>query len=615
MHATAQDTNYFSVICPFGGAGGGGFGFQNATRTFRGVKGGFKLLGGFDNWPYAAGVFEYLTGVEEVVLDARQMTGADYVRLYGPTAPRVVFTSPPCVAATKLVTNKKASTPAYVEMNRLLLTNTLTMFEAWPDGPDFVLVENVPNILTKERGADMLQEWCDLMRSRNYAIHVGTHNARHIGNLGQNRERLLIIARHQEKVPVFLYKPPHTPGRTLGDVVGPLPLPDDPAGGPMHGMTRGMSFRNRLRLWKIEAGRDWRSLIHDGLPERARFRRHLVSDPKEPCATIGGPGSNGPCAVADDQAPGRISVELAPTCARFPGSLGVQDPAQPSAAVTGEAAPSNGSNAVADGRVPGLGVALTPVESRARRRQPGPAREQVRHRPVGRRRPHGVRHRHPGGLRRARVRRPAPRRPHAIERPVPSGRRARPLGGDAGERGRVHGHRQRARVDRPLRRRRRAARPHRPAAAGQVLRPRVRRPRRVRGLADGRWGLLGRLRRLRDGRRRAAHRWVAVQLAAEPLPNRGDARPGARHQRLRRVAGGAGGPRARLRAARRLLRRRPLLSALEVRHRLREDRQLHQRGRRSAARAPVRRADVRADRGDRGRLHRRPLRDRGPERS
>src|SRR6185437_10722024 len=204
---TPSDTNVFSVICPFGGGGGGAYGFQLAKRTFRGVKGAFKLLGGFDSWPYAASVFEYLTGVGEAVLDARKMTGEDFVRLYGPTAPRVVFTSPPCVAATKLVTNKKASTPKYVEMNHLLLTNTVTMFEAWPDGPDFVLVENVPNILTKERGAEMVRQWCAFMRSKGYAIHVGTHNARHIGNLGQNRERLLIIARHQQKVPVFLYKP------------------------------------------------------------------------------------------------------------------------------------------------------------------------------------------------------------------------------------------------------------------------------------------------------------------------------------------------------------------------------------------------------------------------
>ena len=285
------------------------------------------------------------------------MTATDLIRIYGPKPPKVTFTSPPCVAATKLVTNAKAAQPDYVAMNYLLLTNTRTMFEAWPEGSDFVLCENVPNVLAAQRGADMVREWCALMRSKKYAIHVGTHNARHIGNLGQNRDRLLIIARQEERVPVFLYKPPHRDGLALGDVVGPLPLPDDESGGPMHGMTDGMSFRNRLRLWKIEAGKDWRSLINDGLPERARFRRHLVADPKEPCATIGGPGSNGPCALADENAPRRIYVDLTPPRDKFPGAYGVQNPADPSAAVRCESAPSNG--AIADDRAPAqLGIEL-----------------------------------------------------------------------------------------------------------------------------------------------------------------------------------------------------------------------------------------------------------------
>ena len=43
-----------------------------------------------------------------------------------------------------------------------------------------------------------------------------------------------MVARHQQKVPALLYEPARRPLRTIGDVIGPMPLPGDPSGGPMH---------------------------------------------------------------------------------------------------------------------------------------------------------------------------------------------------------------------------------------------------------------------------------------------------------------------------------------------------------------------------------------------
>ncbi len=68
-----------------------------------------------------------------------------------------------------------------------------------------------------------------------------------------------MVARYVPKVPAFLYQPPTRPLRAVGDVLSLLPLPGDPAVGPMHRIPQ-LQWQTWVRLAFIQAGSDWRSL-------------------------------------------------------------------------------------------------------------------------------------------------------------------------------------------------------------------------------------------------------------------------------------------------------------------------------------------------------------------
>lgn len=75
----------------------------------------------------------------------------------------------------------------------------------------------------------------------------------------------LLVARHQEKVPPFLYEPGKKPLRAVSDVLGQMPLPGAQVTGPMH---PSLQWKTWARLAFVEAGSDWRSLnkrdVQDG---------------------------------------------------------------------------------------------------------------------------------------------------------------------------------------------------------------------------------------------------------------------------------------------------------------------------------------------------------------
>lgn len=326
------------LVCTFGGGGGGAAGFQQARAELYGQTSEFELVGGFDKDEYACKAFEYMTGVPQVCIDAREVTPGMMREFYGEEAPFALFGSPPCQGASKLLSTAKSRTAKYELLNELALVNTRLILDAWPDSPPaFVLYENVPNITSRAPG--VLREVRRLLKSAGYVLQDGYHEARHVGNLAQRRKRWFLVARNPRKVPAFLYLPPHQPGKVCGDVLNELPMPGDTTGGPMHELP-AISALNWWRLWAIPAGGDWRDLLpQDGTPRRARFRRHHVERWTEPSVTIGGTGSNGPCGVADPRAE---------EPARFKGSLGVLRSDEPAGAVTAEAYPSTGRFAIAD---------------------------------------------------------------------------------------------------------------------------------------------------------------------------------------------------------------------------------------------------------------------------
>jgi hypothetical protein len=79
------------------------------------------------------------------------------------------------------------------------------------------------------------------------------------GRLAQHRRRYLLVARHRTTVPAILYQPPPRRVKPVGDVLSPLPPPDDPAAGPMHRLPR-LQWRTWVRLALIPAGSDRRDL-------------------------------------------------------------------------------------------------------------------------------------------------------------------------------------------------------------------------------------------------------------------------------------------------------------------------------------------------------------------
>lgn len=325
--------------CLFGGGGGMALGTQESSATFRGHEGRFVCAGGYDFDADACRVFEYLTGCPETQADATEVTREDIWRIFGRTAPHAFWCSAPCKGGSPLVSDALASTPKYVAMNMLNYVGIRTVLDAYEGNePAYFILENVPNITSDKRGAEMVSAVMKLFKSRGYVVHHGYHEARHIGDLAQRRKRWFLVARLVRKVPVFLYRPPMKPGKVCRDVLGPMPLPGDPAGGPMNEIA-GTSVMNLLRLWAIEAGEDWRSLIKDSEPEREQVNLSLPAgtfhhvdrvtdwnDATGAVTTSPAPSSGAP-AVADP-------IQLVAASANyFNGYLGVTGWADPTRAV------------------------------------------------------------------------------------------------------------------------------------------------------------------------------------------------------------------------------------------------------------------------------------------
>ena len=169
----------------------------------------------------------------------------------------------------------------------------------------------------------------------------------------QSRERFLLVARHREKVPPFLYEAPKRPLRGVGEVLDRLWLPGDERGGPMHRVPR-LQWKTWVRLAFVEAGSDWRSLnklaieggqLRDfGIMPDVELRNGaygVLPWAKTAGAVIGESlPSNGSYAVADPR----------PQDGGHNGNLGVTHYADPAVTVTADARPTKGAFAVADPR-------------------------------------------------------------------------------------------------------------------------------------------------------------------------------------------------------------------------------------------------------------------------
>nr|WP_263957964.1 DNA cytosine methyltransferase [Pseudomonas aeruginosa] len=197
----------------------------------------------------------------------REATPEDIRRAAGGRRPDAVFISSPCKGASGLLSEKMSLTPKYQALNELTLRCIWLMGEAWADDPvPLIVFENVPRLAS--RGRHLLDQINSLLGGFGYAVAETTHDCGELGGLAQSRKRFLLVARHVEKVPPFLYEPEKKSLRAVGDILGRMPLPGDiDAAGPMHRIP-SLHWKTWVRLALVEAGSDWRSLnklaIEDG---------------------------------------------------------------------------------------------------------------------------------------------------------------------------------------------------------------------------------------------------------------------------------------------------------------------------------------------------------------
>jgi site-specific DNA-cytosine methylase len=285
----------------------------------------------------------------------REVTPRDIWEAFQKQVPDYIFLSPPCKGFSGLLPEKSARSEKYQALNLLAIRGLELALEAcrrYGDGefPAFVHFENVPRITS--RGADILKRIKQLLERYGYVVDMrADHNLGEIGGLGQNRLRFLLLARNQKRVPNWCYLPPKKQLRTIGDVLGPLPLPDDPAGGPMHRLPR-LQWKTWVRLALIPAGGDWRDLNrldwqNYRIVHEPRGGAYAVEDWNQPSRTVtgtAGPGrSNGAAAVADP----RIGLDMNGHAAIYR----VSQYDEPAPCVTGAHRPNNGAIAISDPRL------------------------------------------------------------------------------------------------------------------------------------------------------------------------------------------------------------------------------------------------------------------------
>jgi site-specific DNA-cytosine methylase len=314
----------------FGAIGGGALGFKRARVEVAGMEGEWQCLGSIDVDARANRVFARRVGVPALDLDLasrqqyiaingreppegwREATPADLRAYCRGIRPDCIFLSAPCKGFSGLLPEAKSVSPKYAAMNELAQRALWLIMEAWPDDPvPLILFENVPRLLT--RGRPFVDQCIGMLRAYGYLTAETVHDCGELGGLGQSRKRCLIVARHPEKIPNFLYEPPRRALRSVGDVIGGLWMPGDAAAGPLHRVPR-LQWKTWVRLAFVEAGSDWRSLNRLAV-ENGHLRDYLI----------------------------------VPEMHR--GGYGVRRWEDPSGVVQSESRPSNGSFSVADPRV------------------------------------------------------------------------------------------------------------------------------------------------------------------------------------------------------------------------------------------------------------------------
>jgi len=318
---------HFQLFCGLGGLSAG---ISDAREHLYGLSGRFQCLGAIDHdAPTIERYNRYTRSDHGWVVDMfnesqyrdywgkpppagwREITAAELRGLTARRCPDLVCSSPPCRGFSALISGSKAETAKYQALNAMVLRGFALALEAWRESPPALwLLENVPGIV--QRGQHYLDEIRQLFEDAGYSVTGDSRCLGEVGGLAQCRRRYTLVARHQAKLPALLYRPRTRSYRTVGQVLGDLPLPGDPRAGVLHAPRR-VSWKTAVRLALIEPGKDWRYL-----------RTYDVKDGQ----------------LAD--------YALVPVRYGHRGTLGVLPWDGVAGAVTGKSSPTTGSFAVAD---------------------------------------------------------------------------------------------------------------------------------------------------------------------------------------------------------------------------------------------------------------------------
>lgn len=371
LGAVPVEFRHFHFYCGLGGAAKG---FNRGRARVAQLAARFRCIGGIDSDAAAVRDFSRAAGVPGTVLDLfdepqyrtfhgkappagwRAATPADIRRAAHGERPHIVFLSAPCKGFSGLLPEASSKTAKYQALNALTERGVWLMLEAWADDPpELIIFENVPRIAT--RGRWLLDRIVALLRCYGYAVAETTHDCGEIGGLGQSRKRFLMVARHEAKVPPYLYQPPKRRLLGVGEILKKLPLPGDARGGPMHRMP-ALQWKTWVRLAFVEAGADWRSLNKLAIEDGVLRDFGILPDREWRGGVLG--------VRRWDQASGVVTGHAAPTT----GAFAVADPRfdsggndftqygvltwdEPMGAVINVKSPGQGTFAVSDPRVTG----------------------------------------------------------------------------------------------------------------------------------------------------------------------------------------------------------------------------------------------------------------------
>lgn len=379
------------------GLGGQDLGFDESRHEYKGIVGSFETIAGIDNDPVVCKNFERITGNKALCIDL--FTREQYSMFHGhepgsdweeltpkrlrelcKARPDMAMMSAPCKSFSFLLPKKTAELPKYIALSQLPERIYDLTLEAWYDDlPAILLMENVPGIRT--RGKKTLERIKAKLALRGYVFYEDTYDCGEWGGLGQHRTRYLLIARLKSKVPSFVFEPPKFPLKTIGDILGPLPMPGNiEKCGRLHRIPN-LAWRTWERLALIPAGKDWRALENIGHEQWGGAWKIVPWDTAANAVTASTKGvgiSTGASAVADpriDCVQGfgskyRVMCEDE-TCPTVTGSrIGsgaviyadpkipeyanlckVADWSEPGPTITGGNGPTNGALSVADPRI------------------------------------------------------------------------------------------------------------------------------------------------------------------------------------------------------------------------------------------------------------------------